>query len=242
MPDFRIDDTASEHPKLRAAGLQAFGLWSAAGSWCMNPAHLTDGWVPLHYVQGWDGGRKSAKKLVEVGLWRDETRDGIAGYQYHDWADFQRTREAIEEEKRKAKDRMARVRSGNVRPNNERTFGAGSANVHDSLTLTLTQGGSDGGDSHQGTPATSRPSPKCQQHENVEQPPPCRACGDARKAAEAFDRDDETRRARISSAITRACADPRQRCEHGTDGGLFLHPETGKSATCAMCRRRRQAS
>lgn len=211
MPDFRIDDTASEHPKLRAAGLQAFGLWSAAGSWCMNPAHLTDGWVPMHYVQSWDGGKKSAKKLVDVGLWREEPRDGMAGYQFHDWEHFQRTAKAIEDEKRKARDRMARVRSGNVRPNRERTSSrtgqARSANVHDSLTLTHTLSGDLGGEGHLGnaTAGAQRPSSRCPKHINDPEPPPCGACGDARRAAEAYDRQ------RTAAAADARSAEARQR-------------------------------
>lgn len=41
----------------------------------------------------------------------------------------------------------------------------------------------------------------------------------------------------LADAIERARRDPRQRCEHGTDGGLLLRPDTGKSATCPFCRR-----
>lgn len=200
MPDFRVSDTASEHPKLRAAGLAAIGLWTAAGSWCMNPAHLTDGWVPLHYVQSWSSGKKIAKRLVELGLWEEELRDGTPGFRFHDWDGYQRSASSIEDDKRKARERMTRARSGSVRPNSESTFGRTgperAANVHDSLTLTLshTPLGDLGGEVTQ-VPRTSakRPSDRCSQHATEEHPPPCGRCADARRARLDWDRDNAAR-------------------------------------------------
>ncbi|MFB9687679.1 hypothetical protein [Amycolatopsis plumensis] len=243
IPDFRVPDTAAESDQLRAAGIAAFGLWAAAGSWCMNPAHLTDGWVPVHYVMSWPSGKKLAAKLVEVGLWTPDKRNGVTGWQYTNWLDEQRSAASIEDEKAKARDRMKRIRSGNVRPNKQRTSGrtsdAPAANVHDSLTLTLTQEqGEESVEPVTTAPSPAeRPSPRCPRHEHDEHPPPCGACGAARRAAEAHDATADTRRALIAEAIDEARRDPRQRCEHGVDGGLFTHPDTGKSATCAHCRR-----
>jgi hypothetical protein len=243
MPDFRVPDTAAESDQLRAAGIAAAGLWSMAGSWCMNPAHLTDGWVPVHYVMSWPSGKKLATKLVEVGLWTPEKRGGVSGWQFVGWLDEQRSAASIEDDKAKARARMKRVRSGNVRPNKERTFARTrperAANVHDSLTLThtLTPGEELGRQVTNAPRASDRPAPRCSKHEHDEHPPPCGACGEARRAAEAHDANADTRRALIAEAIDEARRDPRQRCEHGVDGGLFTHPDTGKSATCAHCRR-----
>ncbi|MBB1153972.1 hypothetical protein [Amycolatopsis dendrobii] len=248
MPDFRVSDTASEHPKLRAAGLAAFGLWAAAGSWCMNPAHLTDGWVPLYYVQSWSSGKKLAKKLVEVGLWSEETRDSTPGFRYHDWTDIQRSRSSIEDEKRKARDRMARVRSGSVRANKERTFDRtgpeGSANVHDSLTLTLTHtpSGDLGGEVTNAPRGFERPPAQCPRHRGNPNAPACGACADARRSAESWDDREVQRAEEIGREIDQARTDPRMRCSHGADGGLYIHPVSGKSATCAHCRRAQEAS
>lgn len=108
MPDFRVAETAAEHPKLRAAGLAAFGLWTAAGAWAMR--ELTDGWVPAYYVQTWPSGKRQAQKLVEVGLWYAETKNGIPGYRYHDWADFQRSADSVHEERAKARERAKQSR------------------------------------------------------------------------------------------------------------------------------------
>lgn len=203
MPDFRVADTASEHPKLRAAGLVAAGLWSMAGSWSMNPAHMTDGWVPEYWVVGWPQGKKSAAKLVEVGLWVPMERDGQRGWQFHDWFDINRSAATVEDEKRKARERMRAVRSGSVRPNHGRTSGRttaepsaeGSANVHDSLTLSLTPSGQVGGVSPVGRyaraemspPNKNRPAERCPKHADDPEPPPCGQCADARRAAETWD-------------------------------------------------------
>lgn len=89
-----------------------------------------------------------------------------------------------------------------------------------------------------GSVGEHRPAPRCSKHRDDETPPPCRGCAAAREAGEAWDTRAAAARADTASAIERARADPRQRCAHGVDGGLFIHPETGKSATCAHCRRR----
>jgi hypothetical protein len=214
MPDFRVADTAAEHAKMRAAGPAALGVWAMGGAYCMNPAHLTDGWVPLHYIQSWPNGKRLASRLVQVGLWFEETRMGMPGYQFHDWLDKQRSAESIEDEKAKAKARMTRIRSGNVRPNkqrtSERTSPERAANVHDSLTLThtLTPGEELGGEVPEGDASVrERPSDRCFEHVNAEQPPPCRACGTARLAAESFDRDQ------IRANADRRSSDARERAE-----------------------------
>jgi hypothetical protein len=115
VPDFRVADTAPEHPKLRAAGIAAAGIWSMAGAHCMNPAHLTDGWVPEHWVHAWAGGRRAAAKLVEVRLWTRSARGGIPGYQFHDWLSIQRSAAQIEDEKAAARERAKRSRERSER-------------------------------------------------------------------------------------------------------------------------------
>lgn len=84
--------------------------------------------------------------------------------------------------------------------------------------------------------ATPRPPERCPKHQTAPTSEPCGKCGDARRAAAAWDDADAARREHIARDIEAARADPRQRCEHGADGGLFVHPVTGQSATCAHCR------
>lgn len=128
MPDFRIDEKAPEHPKLRAAGLAAAGLWAMAGAHSMKEG--TDGWVPAYWVGTWPSGKRYANTLVKVGLWTVEARNGIPGYRFHDFLDYQRSAKRIEEEREKARQRMSALRagqsqqdagSGDVRPNTRRT-------------------------------------------------------------------------------------------------------------------------
>ncbi|WP_285485610.1 hypothetical protein [Amycolatopsis taiwanensis] len=46
----------------------------------------------------------------------------------------------------------------------------------------------------------------------------------------------EYQRARVAGELERARLDRRMECEHGTPGGLYRRPDTGRSATCAQCR------
>lgn len=215
MVDFRVPDKVPELPAHRALGLAPNGLWALSGAYCMR--EYTDGWVPRHFVESWPQGRAAARKLVDATLWRTEDRDGVPGYQYVDWS-AQRSVDKITAEREAAKARMsdlrkgtgARPRSQDVRPNTPRTFtrssSADSANVHDSLSLS--PGGHLGRESPVGGRAREgRPLERCSQHATDEHPPACRACGDARHTAEAWD----TQQARLA-AETRS-ADARRRAE-----------------------------
>lgn len=110
MPDFRIDETAPEHRKLRTAGLAAAGLWAMAGAYCMKEG--TDGWVPAYWVGTWPTGKRQAGVLVKVGLWSVEERDGLDGYRFHDFLNYQRSAASIDDERRKARERMTALRAG----------------------------------------------------------------------------------------------------------------------------------
>jgi hypothetical protein len=65
MTWFRLDEKGCFHPKVVAAGNEAYGAWARAGQWCSE--HLTDGVVPPDVAfaiappRVWN-------KLVEVGL------------------------------------------------------------------------------------------------------------------------------------------------------------------------------
>jgi hypothetical protein len=63
------------------------------------------------------GSPRLASTLVEVGLW--EVSEG--GYQFHDWGDYNPTREEVKADREAARERMKRLRSREVRPNNKRT-------------------------------------------------------------------------------------------------------------------------
>lgn len=114
MPWFKVDDQLHAHPKPNRAGLAAIGLWTLAGSHCMS--YLTDGVVERWFVESKPDGVKLAAKLVKAGLW-DEHEDG---WVFHDWEEFQLTREQVLADREVAAERMRRVRANrkaNVRPN-----------------------------------------------------------------------------------------------------------------------------
>lgn len=100
MAWYKVDDKLHSHPKARRAGLAAMGLWSLAGSHCMD--YLTDGIVEEWFVDSWPDGRNLAARLVKVGLW-DEHADG---WTFHDWSKYQPTAEAVKDK------RSARAEAG----------------------------------------------------------------------------------------------------------------------------------
>jgi hypothetical protein len=108
MPWFKVDDMFWGHPKQTALSKGAVALWVRAGSWSAN--HLTDGFVPKHMVPMLGCSSADAKGLTDSGLWL--TADG--GYQFHDWTEYQPTKEQVEqkrdeEAKRKAEWRAKRA-------------------------------------------------------------------------------------------------------------------------------------
>jgi hypothetical protein len=203
VPDFRVADTAPEHPKLRAAGLAGFGLWSAAGGYAMR--ELTDGWVPDYWVQTWPGAKAAARRLIEVGLWVAEPGPlGQPGYRFRDWLDYQRSAAQIEEEKQRARDRAAKSYAKRA-PNLHRRSGEASPDLRNSLSLSLSPSGSSGGVSLDSTsevdqepptrnPPNGRPADRCSKHLGTDHDGACRACASARELAERWDADTARRR------------------------------------------------
>ncbi len=115
MAWFKLDDGFEAHPKVKAlprgaARLRAIGLWTLAGTWSARGA--TDGSIPAYMLAEIGGSKADADNLVRVGLWHAAghacdrcTQPDLGGYQFHDWAEFQPTREqrdAIREAKRRA--------------------------------------------------------------------------------------------------------------------------------------------
>lgn len=104
MPWFKVDDTFATHPKAIAAGAPARGLWVAAGSWCAQ--QLTDGHVPDYMLATLGGRPIDARRLVTVRLW--EVADG--GWVFHDWADYQPSRDRVLAEREASRERQRRAR------------------------------------------------------------------------------------------------------------------------------------
>ncbi len=104
MPWFKVDDTLSAHPKARAAGLPAMGLWAVAGAYASQ--YLTEGFVPKWYVNSWPNGPKLAAKLVLAGLWK--CAEG--GWVFHQWSERQPSKEQVEQDREQARQRQQKYR------------------------------------------------------------------------------------------------------------------------------------
>lgn len=106
MPFFRVDDGLNNHPKARQAGLEAMGLWSLSGAYCM--AYLSDGFVPEWYVKTWAKGAALAKRLVAARMWYPAERDGEPGWEFHEWR--QDSKAKVQADRKKAAQRKAKSR------------------------------------------------------------------------------------------------------------------------------------
>jgi hypothetical protein len=100
----KVDDKLHSSPKWRACTKGGRALWVTALSWSMD--QLTDGRIPAHMLAALDGTVRDAEGLVRVGLW-DEADDGWC---FHDWTDYQPSREHVLAERDAAKERQRRAR------------------------------------------------------------------------------------------------------------------------------------
>lgn len=100
----KVDDGLYSSTKWRAAKKGSRALWTTALSWSMD--QLTDGAIPRHVLPMLDGTRGEAADLVRVGLW-EVTDDG---WLFHDWAEYQPSRDQVLAERGAAKERQRRAR------------------------------------------------------------------------------------------------------------------------------------
>lgn len=111
MAWFKVDDKLHSHKKTARAGVAAMGLWLLAGSWSMD--HLTDGFIPDYIAPRLDpNAEESASLLVRAGLWHPAERDGDKGWQFHDWAEHQPTRNEVESKREYERERKRKQRRG----------------------------------------------------------------------------------------------------------------------------------
>lgn len=101
MTWFKVDDSFYDHPKVEQLSLAARGLWVTAGSYAAR--HLTDGFVPDNILKRVGKGVPAAsRELHQQGLWRVVP----GGIQFHDWEQFQPSRENVEQERSRTKQRQ----------------------------------------------------------------------------------------------------------------------------------------
>jgi hypothetical protein len=196
MTWFKIDDSFYDHPKVFDAPDCAVALWTRAGAWCAR--NLTDGFVPSGMpARLCDDHDTAVKELVRRGLWLRAS----GGYRFHDWADFQPSKESVQE--LRAKRSEAGKRGGQAKAAKQNA-GKGLASAspvakqNAAPTRPVPKGRGGTGDllgDRSETHATSEPpSPRCEQHLDVDEPPPCGPCGDARRARTRWDLADSERR------------------------------------------------
>jgi len=130
MTWFKVDDDLNNHAKARKAGLPAMGLWALAGSWAAS--YVSEGFVPEWYVDSWKNGRRHAAELVSVGLWSIDEENGDAGWRFHDWNDYQPSKDEVEKTKAAARERQRRSRERRMESSQVR--GSASSGVTGEVT------------------------------------------------------------------------------------------------------------
>jgi len=215
MTWFKVDDSFHSHPKVLAAPPAALGLWVVAGAWCS--ANLTDGFVPDYVLQRLlPDAAQLAGQLVTCGLWRRAK----GGYRFHDWSQYQPTKEEATAQREKksiagalGNHRRWHTKSGrtdpscpycqqpkqasHVRSGSDRTTDRSSEalpNPPDPTRPDPIKGGLSSSSTNDRAPAGSQP-PRCPKHLNDPDPPPCGQCADLRRARDRADTERRTRQA-----------------------------------------------
>ncbi len=91
MPWFKLDDSTYDHPKIVQVSDGAFRLWITAGLYCAR--HLTDGIISPGTLKVLQAKGRHCDELWSAGLWE---RIPEGGYRFHDWHDYQPTREDVQ--------------------------------------------------------------------------------------------------------------------------------------------------
>lgn len=106
MTWFKVDDGFHSHPKMVDASDAAVALWTRAGSWAS--AHLTDGFVPSGMPARFCGDPDAAaEELISRGVWT-RTR---GGFQFHDWLDYNPSKEKVLTDRAKEREKKRRMRA-----------------------------------------------------------------------------------------------------------------------------------
>jgi hypothetical protein len=117
VPWFRLDDSFHSHPKVIAAGNEAIGLYARCGTYAAQ--FSTDGFIPediaVLYGASDTGSRRNpgtgkpetlAETLVRAKLWRRAR----GGWRMPDYLEYNPSKEAVDNERKKAAERQRRRR------------------------------------------------------------------------------------------------------------------------------------
>lgn len=105
MSWFKVDDGFWSHPKVLGLSAEAIALWVRAGSY--SGKHLTDGYIGREVLLLLRSDETYAIELVDAGLWTK----AVNGFHFHDWADYQDTREMVEKRRESWRTRQNRHRN-----------------------------------------------------------------------------------------------------------------------------------
>jgi len=104
---FKVDDSFFGHPKAANISNDSLATWTRAGNW--SAWQLTDGSVPVGMLRlcagDADDPEAVAADLVDRRLW--EIGDG--GWQFHDWSDYNPTRDQVLSKRKLDAERKRRV-------------------------------------------------------------------------------------------------------------------------------------
>jgi len=103
---FKVDDGFYSHPKMFDAPDAAVALWTRAGSW--SARNLSDGFVPAGIPARLCGDPETAvEELINRGVWRRAR----GGYQFHDWHDYNPSKEKVLDDRAKDAEKKRRMRA-----------------------------------------------------------------------------------------------------------------------------------
>jgi hypothetical protein len=197
MTWFKVDDSFYDHPKVFDAPDCAVALWTRAGTW--SARNLTEGFVPTGLpARLCDDHDTAVKELVRRGLWKRAN----GGWRFHDWAEYQPSKEAVED--LRAKRAEAGRRGGQAKAAKQAAdkglasaTDVGKQNAAPARPVPkgrATQGTEGDSSVTRGDPEPPR---TCPDHLGNPDPPACGHCADARRA---HDRWRAQRDARLAAA------------------------------------------
>ncbi|MCF8605135.1 hypothetical protein L5I01_17410 [Gordonia sp. HY442] len=213
MTWFKVDDGFWSHPKTAALPPAAISLWVKSGAYSCQ--HLTDGRISPQVLRLL-GTRKSARDLVNAGLWHEV--DG--GWVFHDWSEYQETSGDVLKRRDEAKERQRRSREERAKKQREsQRKSQGMSHVTEGVSsqevfyprpdptrpdLSSTYVGEGRSPNER---ANEEPPPRnCEKHIGDPNPPNCHACAQARTQLEAWHAEraaiaNENRRAELQAQV-----------------------------------------
>jgi len=191
---FQVDPDFYDHPKTLGMSDAAVALWTRAGSY--SAAKLTDGFVAdAALVRLSQSPLEAARELIRRGLWSRVK----GGYRFHQWESRNLTRARVEAERdsdrqRKRRERQTARQNPNPQVNNQIVRVDSAPDSERSppgirgLSVSVSESVSGSG-----REASAPPPTRCRDHLITPAVGACGACGDARKAAEAWHAEKRAR-------------------------------------------------